>query len=617
MKKIYLIISILIAFCTACKDAEDFLDPAGSTGLNKEIVFGNARNSEAFLMDIYRQILPVLMRTDNAGSRWRNQLLLETGTENGTSNNPAGGLNVRDFNSGSFTPGSTGMFWQSDWREYYAGIRACNMYLENVDNIPDDSTIPFTAATRKIRKAEVKWIMAFFYAELAKQFGGMPIITRVIDASENLEVARSTFDETIAFIVKLCDEAAVDLPVQPLVDPTPDPDLGRVTKGAALALKARMLLYAASPLWNDPANPVASNENGKYDENKWQLAAQAAQDVIALNRYSLHPDISTLFTTRTNNEIIFARMQEPMAYFTATHVPFKLFVNSTPYVIGGNNQVTYNMVKQYEILNGGVAYTVDDPPSLSGYNDQDPFKRRDPRFYRDNIYNGAKLRLANTDRVAEFGRVAPGVAKSPAHNTLESPYDSFVYSVKFCDLTLNITTDARNPSANGKTNQNYPYLRYAEVLLNYAEAVNEAYGPDVVPPIAGATKTARAALNEVRVRAQYPANTATSKVEYMGYTGGMPPIVGGTDKVSFRTKLQHERRVEFCYEEHWFWDFRRWKLTPETVIKVQIPVWTSPTTVRYDINTIETRFWNPKMYRMPIPESEVLANPKMVQNSGW
>lgn len=587
-----------MAACLSCtKDGADLLDPTTSRGIND--VFGNATNSDKFLMDIYRQILPVLPRTDFAGSRWRHNYLLDVGTENGSSN-IQGNLPVRDYNAGSLTPSSTGLFSYNDWRDGFVAIRACYLFLANIDQVPIDPQFNFDENTRKIRKAEAKWLLAFNYAELTKEFGGVPIIKNVIGPLDDATVARSSFDETIAYVVQLCDEAALDLPVA-----YADNELGRATKGAALALKARMLLYAASPLWNDSSSPADSPFNGSYDAGKWLKAAQAAQVVMDLNAYQLHQDIATLFNTRTNTEIIFARMQEPMAYFSATNVPYRLYNGTGAYNLGGANQVTYNMVKEYEVLKNGIAYLVDDP--ASGHNFQDPYKNRDPRFYRDCIYNGAQI----LGKAAEFGDVAPGVAKSPAHNMLASIYNTYVFNVKFCDLTLNVTWVARSPSAGTRTNQNYPYLRYAEILLNYAEAMNEVYGPEGVGP--GLTRTALDALNEVRTRAKYPAG----KPEYMGLTGGMPPVASGLGKDEFRLKLRHERRVEFCFEEHWFWDFRRWKLTPDLDIKAQIPVWVSPTAVEYQIKTIDNRYFDPKMYRMPIPQVEIQANPKLIQNPGW
>jgi len=598
MKKIFLTISILILLSTACtKDGANLIDPTTSIGINA--AFGNANNANQFLLDIYRAIVPVLPRTDGAGSRWRNGFLLDVTDENGSSNIQGNAAN-RDFNSGAINAGSTGLFSYKDWTDNYSSIRACNLFLAHIEDVPYDPAFLYTATEKKIRIAEAKWLLAFNYAELAKEFGGLPLIKGVLDPSSDFTIPRSTYDETVAYIVGLCDEAAADLPVV-----YSDADLGRATKGAALALKARTLFYAASPLWNDSTAPTDTYLSGKYDATKWQKAAQAEKAVMDLNQYQLSTDISTMFTSRTNSEIIYARMQEPMAYFTAVNVPYKLYPAGA-YALGGYNQVTYNMVKQYEVLKGGVAYSIDDP--ASGYNPQDPYKNRDPRFYRDCLYNGAKFQT----KTAEFGTVAAGVSKVPAHNNvIVSPYDTYVFSTKFCDLTLVISADARNPGANARTGQNFPYFRYAGTLMDYAEAMNEAYGPEILGP--GFTMTALQAANLVRTRAKYVAG----KPEYVGLTGGMPPIPSGLSQSAFRTVLQHERRIEFSFEEQYFWDIRRWKQTPSNVIEAQIPVWTSPTTVQYQIKTIENRYWDPKLYRMPIPQVELFANPKLQQNPGW
>lgn len=605
MKKIFIIMAVIFSLATSCsKDGADLLDPA-TTGLTEADVFGSAQYSERFLLDIYRQIIPILAHTDGAGPRWRNLAHLETATDNG-STILGGNANVRDFNSGSWTPNSTGMFWYHDWTNNNAAIRACNLFLSHVDKIPVDPQYSFDDNTRKIRKAEAKFLLAFNLADLAKQFGGLPLVKKVVSPTDaDILIQRSNYDETIAYITQLCDEAAADLPLF-----QPDAQLGRATKGAALALKARMLLYAASPLWNDTGSPTNSPAGGRYDAKKWELAAQAAKEVIALNTYQLHPDISTIFLTRTNSEVIFARMQEPMSYHSATHVPYTLYNGAGAYGVGGINQVTYNMVKEYEVLRNGVAYSIDDP--ASGHNLQNPFQNRDPRFYRDCIFNGSKV----FGKTAEFGDPEPGHNKSGAHNMgylkESQTYNTYVYSVKFADQSLNVTWDARSAGAGTRINQNFPYLRYAEVLLNYAEAMNEAYGPDV--DALGIGKTALQAVNEVRTRAKYP----TGKTEYLGLTGGMPPLTTGS-KDQVRTKIRRERRVELSFEEHRFWDIRRWKLPPASVttIQAQIPTYKKNGTMEYIIKTIDTRFMDEKMYRMPIPQSELLANPKLVQNPGW
>ncbi len=590
-----------MASCTM--DGSDLLDPV-ATGLTEQDVFGSPQYSERFLTDIYRQIIPILAHTDFAGPRWRNLAHLDVASDDGTTI-LGGSDNVRVFNSGAMTPASTNMFWYNDWINCFSAIRACNLFLSHIDNVPVDPQYNFSESTRKIRKGEAKFLLAFNFAELAKQFGGLPLIKDVATpSSDNLLIARSTFDETIAYIAQLCDEAAADLPTA-----HPDNELGRATKGAALALKARMQLYSASPLWNDSSNPDATPFSGKYDNAKWQAAAKAAGDVISLNVYSLHPDIATLFLTRQNSEVIFARMQEPMNYHSATHVPYTLYNGSGAYGIGGVNQASYNLVKEYEILKSGAAYLPEEPGS--GYDLQDPFKNRDPRFYRDFVVNGSRI----LGKTAEFGNPEPGYNKSGKHNMgyliANQGYNTFVYVIKFADPTLNVTWDARTPGGGPRVHQNFAYFRYAEVLLNYAEAMNEAYGPE--SDALGIGKTALQALNEVRERAKYP----EGRPEYMGLKGGMPPIPAGLSKDKMREKIRHERRVELSFEEHRFWDFRRWKIIPDTEIKGQIPVYKKDGTMEYQIRTIDNRYFHERLYRMPIPQSELLANPEMVQNPGW
>jgi hypothetical protein len=603
MKRIFLLLSIACLQLTSCKDGSDLLDPV-TTGLTETDVFSTPQYSERFLLDIYRQILPILAHTDGAGPRWRNLAMLDVASEDG-STILAGSNNVRLFNSGAMTPATTSMFWYSDWVGGYTAIRACNLFLKHIDNVPADAQYNFDENTRKVRRGEANFLLAFYFAELARQFGGLPLIKGVADpASTDLLIPRSTYDETIAYIVELCDAAAAELPVK-----HPDIELGRATKGAALALKARVLLYAASPLWNDAQSPEASAFSGKYDTKKWEAAANAAKDVIAMNVYALHPDIATLFLTRENSETIFARMQEPASYHSATHIPYTLYNGSGAYGIGGVNQGTYNLIKEYEVLKDGAAYRVDDP--ASGHDFQDPFKSRDPRLYRDFVFNGSQI----LGKTAEFGTPEPGHNKSGAHNMgyliNEQGYNTFMFLTKFADPTLNVTWDARNPSGGTRVNQNFNYFRYAEVLLNYAEAMNEAFGPE--SDGLGLGKTALQALNEVRERAKYPAG----RPEYLGQTGGMPPVEAGLSKDQLREKIRHERRIELTFEEHRFWDFRRWKLVPETEIKAQIPVYKKDGTLEYQIRTIDNRYFDPKLYRMPIPQSELLANPQLVQNPGW
>lgn len=599
MKNIYLSLLLLFLGIYACTDSADLLDPESTSSLTEEEVFLNAENAMLFLNGIYGQLMPVVPQTGNKGTRWGADALLEVTTDNG-STNIASTARPFLFNSGAWTPNSS-TFSTDDWSRSWEAIRACNLFLSHVDDIPVDPEYNFDTAVREIRKGEAIFLKAFNYAEMAKQFGGLPLTDKAYAITDDLNEPRSTFDETLNYIVKLCEDAADLLPLE-----HPDYDYGRVTKGAALALKARMLTYAASPLWNNPQKPEDSPFRGKYDPQKWVEAARSSAEVINLNQYSLHNNISDLFITRTNPELIFIHVNQPCSYMTSISVPNKLYPAGA-FGKSGCNQVTYNMIKEYEIIKDGKAYFIDDPNSE--YDPNDPYQNRDPRFYRDCMFNGYKFQ----GKTVELGEAVTGATKTPSHNPVEeSPYYTHVYSIKFADLDLVINFDARNPGAGASTNQNYPYIRYAEVLLNYAEAMNEAFGPEVDG--LGNGKTSLWAVNEVRTRAKYP-----NRPEYMNLTGGMPPIESGLSKEAMREKIRHERRVEFSFEEHRFWDVRRWKIDPTTMttIQAQVPVWQLDGTVKYEIRTIDNRYFDTKMYRMPIPEKELYTNPNLVQNPGY
>lgn len=612
MKRIAFLLALTAFVCISCDDSSDLLDPAIETGITEDQVFENVQYAERYLYDIYDQLIPVLPIGPLAGARWRSpDVYLESTTDNGHAETLWG--NMHNFNNGAWDAAG-GSFSNLDWTMYWKSIRALNNYIAHIDEVPNNSNYNFNEEKKAVRKAEAKFLLAWNYAELAKEFGGVPLITRFYSITDkDMLQPRNTYDETVRFIVSLCDEAAAVLPV----DHESSNDYGRVTKGAALALKARTLLYAASPLWNNPQKPEDSPFRGKYSHEKWKDAAVAAAAVIAMNRYTLIDDITKVFLTRVNSEFIFTRMNRRVSYTTGLSVPNSLYKNA--YGNGGMNQVTYNMIRQYDVLKDGKAYSIDDP--ASGYDPNNPYKGRDPRFYRDCLYNGAILKDLN-NQVAEFG-VTDGSSIPGKHNDpYVGPMDTYVYSVKFADLHLYITWNPAFAYRGQAVDANYPYIRYAQVLLDYAEAMNEYFGPEVDG--LGNGFTALWAVNQVRARARYPQNIS----QYPEYlppadgTNGMPPLPSGMSQDEMRQKIRKERRVELSYEEHRFWDVRRWKLDPSefTEIQAQIPEWYTEggvRKVRYKIVTTQKRVFSPKMYRMPIPEDQIFANPELVQNPGW
>ena len=618
--KIYLV-AFIFAWTFSCKDSSDFLDPEAVTGNSLEEVFTNANLTMRFLTDIYGRLIAILPQGGNNGSRFAGiEALLDCVTDNAVYNSGKGA--VSDFNEGSWGDVSVPGFVSAQWTDGWSAVRACNMFLTYIDDVPVNKEYGFDNEIRAIRKGECLFLKAFFYSEMFKMFGGLPLLDKVVELSDKMDYPRDNVDRTVEYIVNLCDEAAALLPTE-----HPANDYGRATKGAALALKARVLLYAASPLWNNPSKPEDSPFRGKYDEGKWRKAAEAARDVMDLNVYSLHPDISNLFTTRVNPELIFVRLNQTGIYTTFLSIPVSLCPNRGVEQNDGRWQATYNLMKEYEILKDGQAYLIDDDENPSGFYDpQNPFVDRDPRFYRDLMYNGytyrgQKVRIG----IPGSGEDGKDVPNPPHNTTTVGLTPTYAICVKFADVTVLVTGVANPSQASARTNQNYPYLRYAEVLLNYAEAMNEVFGPDADGM--GNGKTARWAVNQIRARAQFPAKNTDrgddmfNYLSDLGYAGKkMPDIAVGLTKDEFRKTLRHERRIELAFEEHRFWDVRRWKVPADemTEIKGQIPVWNLNGEVHYEIRTLETRKFDPKMmYRMPIPNAQINMNPNLVQNPGW
>ncbi|WP_027137021.1 RagB/SusD family nutrient uptake outer membrane protein [Gaetbulibacter saemankumensis] len=471
---------------------------------------------------------------------------------------------VNKYFNGSWSPSQP---IDSKWG-YYEVIRRANRFLEEVEKheyeqhlYDKDPTYDVLMAELERKKYEARALRAFYYFELAKRYGDIPLITKVISIDEANTISRSSFQDVIAYVVSECDAVAPNLPTTYVGERLAE--TGRITRGAALAIKAKALLYAASPLHNPQGTTSA-----------WVKAAEAAYDIIDLGVYSLNNNYSSVFNnySNSNRELILERRQSPSNNFERINFP-------VGYVGGSSgNTPTQNLVDAYEMKATGLG--VDQPGS--GYNPNNPYAGRDPRLAETVIYNGSTFK-GQTVEVYEGGRNG-----APLRYASETGY----YLKKYVDPTINL--EAPNVTQKEHT---WVLFRYAEVLLNYAEAMNEAYGPED-PSIFG--KTARQAVNEVRSRV------------------GMPAFPSGMSKEEFRAKLRNERRVELAFEGHRFWDVRRWKIGPETTAIYKMDVQQNGTGgFIYTKELLTTRPFDPKMYLYPIPFSETVINPNMTQNPGW
>lgn len=457
------------------------------------------------------------------------------------------------------------------WSRLYSGIRKCQLFLSCVDEsdvISNNEILdpitgkPTENSKMKDRmKSEALFLQAFMYAELIKRYRDVPFVNSVLDSDpEALDMPRTPYDVIVDSIVAWCDRAALNLP-----NTYASSTRGHATRGAALMLKSRVLLYAASPL-NNPTN----------DRERWKRAADAAMAVITFseenrNVYKLNANFANVFTTVYDPEIIFA-----CQYQNRNDVEFMNVPNGFSKGEGHTNP-TQDLVDAFEVKVGNK-YVPYDPATMS---DDQMYQNRDPRLGATVLYNGAsfKGRFIET-----FVGGLDGLNK-----TLEYTKTGY-YLRKFLnpniDLDLGTATQQRA----------WIHFRYSEALLNYAEAMNEYLdAPD---------QSVYDRLNQVRMRA-------------MGDAGKLE--MGELDKVSMRKRIRNERRVEFAFEEHRFWDLRRWKVGMETlngpIHGIRIEKNGGNTT--YTRFEVETRIFDERMYLCPISTYSVLKAPQTGQTPGW
>ena len=449
------------------------------------------------------------------------------------------------------------------WGRSYRSIRECNFALSNL------ASVEMSDDHKKLLKAELQFIRAFRYHDLIRNYGGIVLMgDKVYNLNDNLQdealFKRSSIQESMVYVMAQLDEAEANLPK----DNSGTWAVGRATKGAALALKSRLALYAASPL---------------YNSGSWADAIKAAQAVIDLNKYSLFTGgYANLFYDASNSETIFARLYTK----NAGHTHLEIANGPNGYGGWGGNLPLQNLVDDYQLNNGKP---ITDP--TSGYDAQDPYADRDPRFYATILYNGSNYRGAPIETFTPGGKDSKDGNEN--WNTSKTGY----YLRKF----INESYPLQNPWGNAGF-QPWYYFRYAEILLNFAEAANEASGPDVVP--AGSTLSARAAINLVRSRPGV----------------NMPPVVALSQN-DMRTAIQNERRIELAFEEHRFYDVRRWKIAEVTESKpaLGITITKNGSTLAYANKVaLDGRAFNPRMYWLPIPRAEIQASGnKIQQNTGY
>jgi starch-binding outer membrane protein, SusD/RagB family len=440
------------------------------------------------------------------------------------------------------------------WQKNYYGIRKANLFLKNFPVVPMKD-----ATTRKYWTAEARFLRAMFYYELVKRYGGVPLLgDTVLTLQDDLRFARNTFDECVDYIVAECDAVKDSL----RTDPLSDADWGRISQGVAMMLKAKVLLLAASPL-NDPTQNL----------NKWKLAADASKAIMTSNKFILEASFTNVFTTRKNKEVILAFQRAVTTDVEVNNAPVGYQSGQT--FSQGRTSPTQELVDAFPMKNGKAI-----TDATSGYKATDPYKDRDPRFYATVFHNGMRW-LGRNVETFEGGRDNPG---GPLVET-QTGY----YMRKFM-------ANFDNATAYSNQTHNFVIFRYAEVLLNFAEAQNEFGGPNA---------EVYKAVEDIRKRA------------------GLVPFALkiGMTQAEMREAIRQERRTEMAFEEQRFWDIRRWKIAENVYNKPLhgMRITNTNGVLNYEVFELRTPFLfsAPKMYRYPIPYSEVVKNSNLQQNEGW
>jgi len=495
---------------------------------------------------------------------------------------------VQAFNTGSWNAISNP---DLVWGRYYGGIRKVNNFLLSTGKINlDPWKLDPSASSQAVYNTnlaainrwnyEARFLRAYFYFELVKRYGGVPLLTDALALDDDFsKVKRNTLKECIDFIVLECDIAAAQLPLNASTLPyTAATDLGRVTKLTALALKSRVLLYAASDLFNDPSwaggfadRDLIALPAGDRAE-RWKAASDAAKAVIDAGVLPTLGAYKTLFNKFDVPEIIFTRRNAASNTFEKVNSPIGFNLAQ------GGNTPSQDLVDAYEVkvnATTAVKFNWNDPVMAAS-----PYANRDPRLGFSIVTNNTSFGTPTRNVQIWTG----GLDGKPIIDATKTGY----YLRKYQIESLNLI--------NGNTGvHSWILFRYPEIYLNYAEALNE-WSPG--------NADIKNYVDRVRTR-----------------TGvAMPALPAGLSQAETRERIRNEKRVEFAFEDFRFWDVRRWMQAADYFGKPLrgVDIVRNPDgTFKYTPVIVESRTFNAKMYLYPIPQSELNIANGLVQNPLW
>jgi hypothetical protein len=601
--KLSVLLSLVAGFLYSCSADKLELDPLSE--YSETAVWQDPALAELFANGIYDAM-------DIPYSKFMQMCFVDEGHRRDNSD-------VTNFNNCVLSPDNIPGWLRGEghpriiWDQLYLVARKCNILITNVDRLPADNTLVDGKTKQDRLKGEGYFLRAWTYMYLTNLYGGVPVVDRLYSLNDEYSIPRNTYEDCIRFIVEDCNKAAELLPAVHTGD-----NNGRATKGAALALKARILLYAASDLhntfeFNGYPNPEYVKYTSGSQRERWVAAKDAARAVIDMNLYALYkenpaPDDSVaqnfvdLFLSDINTE-----EDIHIRYFNSRLVPYNNNIlnnnNSNGYHGGGNNAPLGNLVDDYEMKDGS-RFDWNNPLHAAH-----PYQNRDPRFYASILYESAQWRTRTADVIAmePDGVISIGdreewdastnsmyLWRAPdGRNSTISAFEG-TYTGYYIRKFMDPTKDGQYQNISQDTP--WRYIRYAEILLNYAEACIEL----------GEYDEAKLYLNKIRKRA------------------GMPDITdtGNTLKERYR----NERRIELAFEDMRMWDVRRWAIGSDAytnargvaiIYKMDPQTHITDTDPTITPREFETRAWLDKAYFFPIPRTEMNRNEKLVQNPGY
>ncbi len=596
MKKIYYILLGIFVLANTISCKKDFLDQTPSDKYSEEAVWSDPALAQAFVNNIYFGI-----------PHGFSNIMMSSMVDETTYNADFGSSNVT---KSLITPSDLSIFdenfWSGNrqrgmnWARVYKFIRSANVFFANIDKVPFDNQ-----ADKNRMKGEVYFLRGNLYHNLVAMYGGVPIITKAYGLADDFTTPRDSYENCIKFITSQLDSAAALLPLTQSGN-----NKGRATKGAALALKSRVLLYAASDLynsnaaWGGGANKELVGYVGGDRTARWQAAKNAAKAVIDLGVYSIYKagtpasaaeatkNYADIFLSKETSEDIFSRLFTPKVDENWDGYNPGLYNNPNGWHGWGSNTPVGQMVDAYEMADGSKFDWNNSAHKAA------PYANRDPRFYASINYEGAVWRPRPSDVAGKdpIGIIQVGYYKKPdgtvvpGLDTRNSPIEDWngtytgYYMRKFIDPSLNAQFV--------KQDLPWRFIRYSEIILNYAEACLAL----------GQEQEARTYLNMIRTRV------------------GMPQV--NESGQALIDRYRNERRIELAFEDLRYFDVRRWMIADVAYQNAQ-GVRVDGTIDgngaiqperTYSIITAQARAWNPRFYFLPIKKDEMNRNSKLVQN---